>query len=308
MAAVLDRAMAQGLADPAAHLEEGQAHPTDSHPPTRERAVALVQAIDADLLAAAGAVPPPHALGQLAAYFADPAALCRAATEDFLGAVHAQEAAVRAHLEATAADVGDEERVLQANHRARGLALAVGGGLFAVVALAVALFGIPGIRRHEVNVILFAASAFAVLLGGAGAFILRRGDPVSLTLSPRGLTAPGLDRTIPWDDIADLDMTFGQGAMVTRLLLPPGAAFPKRIPGRRTAKLDPKRRIVTLVVGLPRGMKPQAFADLIRRYQAAHQARQILARQILAQQNPAGSHVTRPAAPETRATPEIHLA
>mgnify|MGYP005993287025 CR=1 FL=1 len=276
VAAVLARAAAQGLDDPAAHLEEGQAHPTDTHPPTRERVAALGHTIDAALLAAAGAAPPPGALGQLTSYFADPAGLCRAATRDFLGAVQAQEAAQRAYLEATAAEVGSEERELRANHCARGLALAVGGGLFAAVALAIALFGIPGIRIHEVNVILFTAFAFAVLLGGAGALILRRGDPVTLVLSPEGLRAPGLDRTIPWDDVADLDMTFGQGAMVTRLLLPPGALFPQRVPGRGAVKLDPKRRIVTLSVGLPRGMKPQDFADLIGRYQAAHQARQLL--------------------------------
>lgn len=277
VAAVLERAVAQGLGDPAVHLDEGQAHPTDTHPPTAERVAALGQAIDAALLAAAGAAPPPHALGQLAAYFADPAGLCRAATEDFLTAVRTQEAAARAHLEATAAEVGTEERVLHAHHRARGLALAAGGGLFAAAALGIALFGIPGIRLHEVNVLLFTASALAVLLGGAGAFILWRGDPHVLTLSPEGLKAPGLDRMIPWDAIADLDMTLSQSTMVTRLLLPPGASWPERVPGGRNVKLDPKRRIVTVSVGLPRGMPPQDFADLIGRYRAAHQARRILA-------------------------------
>jgi hypothetical protein len=281
VAAVLERAVAQGLNDPAAHLEEGQGHPTDTHPPTAERIAALGQAIDAALLEAAGVAPPAHALGQLAAYFADPTGLCRAATEDFLGAVQAHRAAHRAHLEATVADVGTDERVLHAHHRARGLALAVGGGLFAVATLAIALFGIPGIRLHEVNVLLFTACAFAVLLGGVGALILWRGDPLALTLSPEGLKAPGLDQLIPWGDIADLDMTLSQSTMVTRLLLPPGVPFPKRIPGGRNVRLDAKRRIVTVSVGLPRGMTPQDFADLIGRYRTAHEARRILAEQAV---------------------------
>ncbi|WP_238258721.1 hypothetical protein [Methylorubrum podarium] len=82
---------------------------------------------------------------------------------------------------------------------------------------------------------------------------------------------------IPWDAIADLDMTLSQSTMVTRLLLPPGASWPERVPGGRNVKLDRKRRIVTVSVGLPRGMPPQDFADLIGRYRAAHQARRILA-------------------------------
>jgi hypothetical protein len=72
-------------------------------------------------------------------------------------------------------------------------------------------------------------------------------------------------------------MSLSRAGIVTRLLLPPGADWPERAPGRHPVKLDAKRRIVTLTVGLPRGMKPQDFADLIARYQAAHHARRALA-------------------------------
>ncbi|BAU91996.1 peptidase M48 Ste24p [Methylorubrum populi] len=276
VAAALDHAIRNGLDDPAAHWQEEQAHPTDTHPPTRERVAALGRSIDADLMAAAGAVPPPHALGQLAAYFADPAELSRAATDDFLDAVRAQDAAYRAHLEATAAEIGTEERVLRANNRSRGIALAVGGGLFAVIATAIAVFGVPGISPKDNGVVLAVALGLGALLGAAGALILRRGEPVMLVLSPEGLKAPGLDRTIPWDSVADLDMTFSQSGVATRLLLPPEADWPQRLPGRHGAKLDAKRRIVTLATGLPRGMKPQDFVDLIGRYQNAALARRLL--------------------------------
>jgi len=290
VAAALDRAIRNGLDDPAAHWQEEQAHPTDTHPPTRERVAALGRSIDADLLAAAGAVPPPHALGQLAAYFADPTGLSRAATDDFLGALRAQDAAYRAHLEATAAEVGIEERVLRANYRPRGIALAVGGGLFAVIALAIAVFGVPGISPKDNGVVLAIALGFAVLLGGAGVLILRRGEPVMLTLSPAGLKAPGLDRTIPWDSIADLDMTLNQTGILTRLLLPPDADWPQRLPGRNGIKLDAKRRIITFPIGLPRGMKPPDFAELIGRYQMAAQARRLLAEtEALAPRSPSES-------------------
>ena len=145
VAAILDHVIAHGLDDPAAHLEAEQPHPTDTHPPTRERIAALGRTLDAELLAASAIVPPPHALGQLAAYFADPAGLCLAATADFRGAVEEHDAAVRAHLEATAAAIDTEERILRENSRPGAIVLAVTGLLFATFALAPGDPRLPGI-------------------------------------------------------------------------------------------------------------------------------------------------------------------
>lgn len=61
-----------------------------------------------------------------------------------------------------------------------------------------------------------------------------------------------------------------------RVLLPPAVPWPARRPGRPAAKLDPKRRIVTLPLPMLRGLNPQGFADLIATYQVAAQARSIL--------------------------------
>ncbi|SFH07794.1 Zn-dependent protease with chaperone function [Methylobacterium gossipiicola] len=277
VAAALDHTIRHGLDDPAAHWQEAQAHPTDTHPPTRERVAALGRTIDADLLGAARAVPPSTALGGLGAYFADPAGLSRAATADFLSVLRARDAAFHAHLEATVAEVGREERVLRAYHRPRGLVLAVSGGLFAIAAAAMALFGVPALPTADSRIVAMVALGLGALLGGAGALVLRRGEPVTLILGPESLRAPGLDRAIPWDDIADLDLALNRSAMVMRLLLPPGASWPQPLPGRHGVKLETKHRIVTLTFGLPRGMKPQDFAALIGRYQDAAQARRLLA-------------------------------
>lgn len=290
VAAVIDHAAAVGLDDPAVHLETEQAHPTDTHPPTRQRIAALGQTLDQTLLAAAATPPTPEALEILSTYFADPAALCRAATADFLAAVHARKAAVRAHLEATAAEIGSQPRVLRTNHRSRGLVLAVAGGVFAAAALALALLGIPGASPYELKVALVTVAIIAAVFGGGGALILLRQEPISLILEAEGLKAPGLEQTIAWDDIADLDMLASSGHIVTRLLLMPSAPWPQRSRGRHGVKLDPKHRIVTLSVGLPRKMKPQDFANLIGLYQAAHQARKLLAERDLAHPAPPENH------------------
>ncbi|NEU14677.1 M48 family metalloprotease [Methylobacterium sp. BTF04] len=296
VAAVLDNAIARGLDDPAAHLEAEQAHPTDTHPPTRERLAALGQTLEADLLTAAAAVPPPHALGQLAAYFADPAGLCRDATADFLGAVEARETAFRAHLEATVAEVGTDDQVLRENTRPAAIFLVVVGGLFASAALALTLLGLRGLSVGEARLVAGVALSCGALLAGFGLFRLARGERTTMILRTDAMVIPGLDPAIRWDDIADLDLSLQQNGVVTRLLLPPDVPFPQRVPGGRKLKLDPKRRIVTVTAGLPRKMTLQTFADLIGRYRYAAEARKILAQTGTSPVHPASrdtpSHVS----------------
>ena len=277
VAAVLDRAVARGLDDPATHLEAEQAHPTDTHPPTRERVVALGVPLGPDLLALAAMAPPAHALGQLGAYFADPAGLCRAATEDFLGAVREHEAAVRADLETAAAGVAAEDRVLRENSRPGALVLVGASGLFGLAALGLAVFGFPSLSARDAGYAAAFSLVLGAILGGFGGYRLWRGERVTLILRPDGMAVPGLDRPIAWDAIADLDIAANQTGLATRLLLPPEAPFPVRVPGGRGVKLDARRRIVTIALGLPRGMKAQDFADTLGRYRAAAQARRLLA-------------------------------
>ncbi|WP_309228771.1 M48 family metalloprotease, partial [Roseomonas sp. KE2513] len=90
VAATLQHAAERGLDDPAGHLEETQPHPTDTHPPTRQRLSSLDREPSPALLAEAATPPPREALSRLGAYFADPEPLCRAATADFLGSARAE--------------------------------------------------------------------------------------------------------------------------------------------------------------------------------------------------------------------------
>lgn len=278
VAAVLDRAFAQGLDDPAAHLEAERPHPTDTHPPTRERIAALGRGLAPDLLAAAATVPPREALAGLEAYFADPTGLCRAVTADFLAVVRRHDEAYGAHLEATVADVGTEERVLRENMHGGAIVLAVVGALLAAAGLALAVLDAPKSSADETRLIAGLALLCGLGLGGFGAIRLRQAERVFLILRPEALAVPGLDRPIAWAHVADLDVTERRtGGMITRLLLPPEAPFPRRVPGGRAIKLDAERRIVTIMAGLPRNMRAQDFADLIGSYRRASEARRLLA-------------------------------
>ena len=277
VAAVLDLAIAQGLHDPSAHLEDEQAHPTDTHPPTRERIAALGCALSSELLATTASVPPREALDGLKVYFADPAGLCRAATTDFLAIVRQQHESYSAHLQATLSEVGTEERALDEGTRPGAIFLVASGGVFASIALALAVLGFPGLGSSQAYIVAAIALAIGCAFAGFGGYRLRQGERRFLILRPEAMLVPGLDREIVWGDIADLDMTWNNNVMVTRFLLPPDAPFPRRTSAGRKVKLDAERRIVTMRAVLPRKMKPQDFADLIGRYRQAAEAQRILA-------------------------------
>ncbi len=277
MAATLRHAVARGLDDPTGHLEEKEPHPTDTHPLTRQRLAALGRTPEPALLAEVATTPTPEALLRLGAYFAKPDALCRAATDDFLAVARADARVFQEELEAVAAEVGHEELVLHENTRGGDTFVIAGGVLFVLLGLSLMTFDIHGLDTTEERIVGGFAITAGLSLAAHGAALLRRGDRPFLILRRREMMIPGLNTPIAWEHMADLDMTLHQGRVITRLLLPPGALFPARVPGSRRVKLDPKRRIVTLTAGTPHGMKAQDLAELIACYRRAVEARRLLA-------------------------------
>jgi len=277
VAAVHGRALEYGLDDPLTHLEEDQPHPTDTHPPTRQRIAALGLAPEGALLAEAAETPAADALARLDALFADPGALCRAASDDFLALARAEARAGHAALEAAASGVAEEELALHANTRGGGITLIVLGAGLAVLGAAVAALGLPGLGREEGWIVAGTGLAVGAVFAVAGQVAIRRGRRPFLVLRPEAMAIPGLSAPIPWGQVVDLDMTAHRTGIVTRLLLPPEAVFPTRLPGARAVKLDPKRGIITLTTGLAKGMKAQDLFDLFARYRQAELARRLLA-------------------------------
>ncbi len=277
VAAILDHVRAQGL-DPAAYLDAEQPHPTDTHPPTIQRLLALDRPPTPATLAEAAALPGADALAGLAAYVADPAGLCRQATADFLDIVRADRRAYRAALASVAAAVEGEDRALHENTRV-AVVLAVGAVLSGLLGSALLAFGLPDLPVGDQQILAGAVLVFVPVLALWAAMAWRRCRGAFLLLRPDAMCITALDRPIAWDDIADLDMMLSRGTLSTRILLPPGAPFPGRRPGARGVRLDPQQRIVTLRARLPPGMTGQGFAALIGRYRQAAAARALLAAQ-----------------------------
>ena len=277
VAAVFDGALAHGISEPADQLDAAQPHPNDTHPPTRQRLAKLGVNATPDLFAAAAAPPLPEALAGLAVYLADPAGLCRTATADFLAEVGRRDKARTAHLAATAASVGAEDHVLRENTRAGALFFVCASVGFALAASALALLGLPGLSGGEASFVAAVALACGVLLGSFGALRLRRGEQIFLIFRPEALAVPGLERALPWTEIADVDVHFINNRVTARLWLSPDIAAPRPEPGARRVKLDAERGIITVTAVLPRRMRPHDFADLLGRYRQAAAARQFLA-------------------------------
>jgi Zn-dependent protease with chaperone function len=276
VAAVLDRAAGRGLDDPADHLQQQQPHPTDTHPPTYQRLAALNHEPGAEMLAEAAAPPLPTALSRLDAYFAEPEALCRAATADFLRVARDNAQATHEALQAAAASVETEAVALHENTRASAIVMFTAGGLFLAVALALLGLGMPGLSREEAWMVAGVASCLGLIPIAFGIPLLRRGREPYLILTPDNITVRGLDRPVAWKHVADLDMTLARGGVTTRILLAPEAAVPAQLRRSRRVKLDMKHGTVTFTAVPPRHLKAEGFADLIARYRQADMARQIL--------------------------------
>ncbi|EHM02346.1 peptidase, M48 family [Acetobacteraceae bacterium AT-5844] len=273
--AILAAAAQRGVDDPRAHLEDRQPHPTDTHPPTIQRLAALGQLTpngpEAGVLAHACRAVMPEAPTALDAAFADPDALGRTLTTDFIGAVKAREDAVTSALEEAVAAVPREERAIFEN-----TAFAAGVfGVLGLLALGAAGFLLWHARVEEQ--LVTSASLTLVGLGvlGFALWFHRRGRRPVLVLRATGFRSPGLAEEVPWLDVADFTVFTGR-SLRAEFLIALGRPMPRKV--SRRAKVDASNRLVVLPSAGLRGLKPQAYADLLGTYWRAAMAREELAR------------------------------
>ncbi len=278
VAVMLDQAPVRGLDDPTARLADHVPHPTDSHPPTRERLAAFGQDLSDAMIAAATALPGPGALARLGAWFVDPDTVARQATAQFLADATEAARTWRADLTAQAAAVGDDAVALHENTAPIAAivftlaALHLGGGL------ALAVLGVPGIDRDMTALIALGLIAAGLAYVVMALLALRRGRRPFLVLRRDALLHRHLDRPIAWSEIATLEVYERGGSVITGLLLHGDAPLPGRTGGGRRVRIDRGRRLVTFAAVPPRHLKVRGFADLIYRYHDADQAQRALAR------------------------------
>lgn len=272
----------QGFIEPGRHLEDRQPHPTDTHPPTVQRIEAAGVAVDDGLLARAARPVDSGELAAAQALFVDWPGLCSRVTAQLHDLAVKQEQDRLAQAEAAVAAVGDAPVALH-EHRVRMVAtlgitalicLALGAGLVWLV-----VTGTPDAHGDDTNTVLLCSATACVMGGLAACFGLvrfaRNRDPF-LVLTAQGFSSPGFTGTVPWTAVAGVAVMAGRG-VTTTLTLAPDQPLPLRT--GRIWRLRTRRRRNALVLSglIPRGMKPQAYLDLLLRYHRAALARATLA-------------------------------
>ena len=273
----------QGFIAPERHLNERQPHPNDTHPPAVQRIEAAGVAVDDALLARAARPVDAGELAAAAALFADWTGLCEAVTAQLRDVAVKQKRDYLAQVATAAAAVGEAPVELH-EQRVRMMVtlgvtalfcLALGAGLVWLLT-----DGAPDPDDNTTTVLL--CGAVASTLGGLAACcgLLRfaRSRAPFLVLTANGFSSPGFDGTVPWAAVTHMTVVGGRG-VTTVLTLAPEQALPTRT-GRIWRLRTRRRRNAIVLSGLtPKGMRAQAYLDLLVRHRRAALARAELARQ-----------------------------
>lgn len=278
---ILSRAGAVGFADPSRHLEDRQPHPTDSHPPTRQRIEALGVPLDATLLAEASR-PVQQADAAFAdSLFPDWPALRRRLGDDILAVARQHDRKRQAQLEQAATAIVEDIPIHERGGRLVTLGIGIPGVMLIVSALVLAWvpFGSVWVSGNDVWVAVAAAGVIGLL--GASFIVLAayrhkrvRSGPF-LVVGPQGFHCRGIDGAIPWSAVQNIQVMVGR-AYITTFTFVSGASLPAQLSHRWTVKLDRRHNQLRLKGYMPAGLKPQAYLDLLNSALRAYRAQKLL--------------------------------
>ncbi|MGA1804987.1 M48 family metallopeptidase [Rhizobium sp. HT1-10] len=279
VAAIATQSAEQGFDDPATHLEDRQAHPTDSHPPTIQRIQALGVAIDDKLIAHATRLPDAGVASFGRRAFSDWDQVCRELSADFLLNASAVRTEYREELKTAAAGVTEPELVVHENTGPMAGAMLFIIALFGLFIACTYLFPYQmGFGGNEGSKAILAAVLGAGMLLCLSAFVFyrRRAARPLMVLTPETLQSPWLSEPVRWDAVIGYRV-YASTRFALHLYLGENEPLPNRTRFSFYNKVKQKRRMIELdAIGI-RGMKPDAFSELVGRYLAAAHAQRALA-------------------------------
>ena len=274
------------LTAPDTHLAERLPHPTDSHPPTRNRIEALGTTVDAVLARGLRPVTESDGLRMLDGYLGDSDAIRRALSDDFDAHMKAQDEEITELLQAHASAVQDETRLTE-GARKQGIFHYVLGGFFLLVSISMIVFGLMSADTlgSSLQVMLIVAGLFVALsaiLIWRGRLYIVENDKAVITLTPDHFLITNVPQPLPIAHIDDMALQVGQGVRIT-LTIDADAPMPTVLPlklGTRGAKLNKRKRTLTILMAQVSAngerMKPDQLLDLLSNYLKAGQARHLL--------------------------------
>ena len=277
--AVLARAGSLGFTDPARHLEDRQPHPTDSHPPTRQRIEALGIPVDDSLLALASRPVQAEDAAFTEGLFTDWAGLRRTLGGDLLAVAKAHDQHFQARLEEAAGAVTADTPIHEGT-RVAAAVLAVCGAVLLLVAAVLVWLAQGGSQLGRPDFAIMPLAG-VVALAGLGLFAMawyrrRRGlaGPF-LVVGPAGFRCLGVAGQVPWSAVDGIQVTVGR-AFTTTFHLNESRPLPDQTGYKWYINLNRRKRRLTLKGFVPQGMTPQAYLDLLNSALRAHRAAALL--------------------------------
>ena len=265
-----------GFSDPETFLDQTIAHPTDSHPPTRERIVKMGATLPLSPAFLENSLrrENPNEPTWLEPLFADLLGLVQNLTGTLGGAIQEQEAQFEKELNTTISASTETHTFYEKTFLnifvlgGIGIACIVGG----IIAVINSHLGAEPEKLKWIGV-------GAVIIGlfvtwSSGIYIKRRKKPF-LEIHQAGFNVPGVIELIAWKDVEDINFTQHKQMLITAIQLTTDTPFEIKKDPLRRAKYQKKHSLLNITGGKPKGMKVQAYVDLLVAYLNAGQAREI---------------------------------
>lgn len=269
VATVIARANEAGFTKPASHLEDRLPHPTDTHPPTRQRIEALGLPVDDALLAVASRPLQVEDTEFADALFTDWLGLRKTLGGDVLKTAEIRDSKVQAKLEETANAVTTDVSIFESGRTVVVKSIVVGCImiLFAVIIVPVALnAGRVVDANSQLTFIGISASALlicALLVTIPWLRWRRTKAGPFLVVSSKGFRCLGFAGMVPWSAVDRIKVTAGQRSFITTFYFNATWTLPEQTAYRWTMKLNRSKRLLRLDGYMPKGMTPQAYLDIL---------------------------------------------
>lgn len=272
-----DAVQKAGLSAPDFATEVATTHPTDTHPPTLERAKAVHAPVTDAMVQSALAPPDAQALAWVRSLFADSHGLQARLLADFKGVASEHNEQVRKDLaEAVQQTQGSVELFER-----KGNVWLFGGlaavALAACLALIVHSFS-PGKSFAGFRTLIFITLAASVALLAGAWWFWRRSSVMVMQLTSEGMVVPGWPQIVPWSCVSDYSCTVVNGSnMVMTFDLDP-AAPRLQAPNTNLRRITYRPAKHKLIVGTAKvkGMEMDALHEAVLRYLSGWHARQHL--------------------------------
>ncbi|RYF47115.1 MAG: hypothetical protein EOO27_38105 [Comamonadaceae bacterium] len=266
-----------GLKAPDFATEVATMHPSDTHPPTLERAKAVNAPVTDAMVQRVLVLPDDQAMVWVRSLFADSRGLQARLLADFKGVAREQNEQVRKNLADTVEQAQGSVDLFERKANVWLFAGFTAIAFAACAALVVHSFS-PGKSFAGFQTLILMTAGLTVMLIGITWWFWRRSVVMVMQLTAEGMVVPGWPQIVPWSSVSDYSCTVVNGSnMVMTFDLDP-AAPRLQAPHSNLRRITYRPAKNKLLVGMSKakGMDMDAMHEAVMRYLSGWHARQHL--------------------------------